>query len=71
MDKDYYIEEAKGGACFHGETWLRCPYCDYAFEYFQAAYGSAFHRTKENIYGKERDVYTCPECQRQILCLMW
>lgn len=23
----YEIEEACPGACFHGEVWVRCPYC--------------------------------------------
>lgn len=38
MGEQKYIKKAVGMACFHGESWYRCPHCGTAFEYWNAFY---------------------------------
>ncbi len=61
MNKDedkYYIKEAIGAACFHGETWYRCPYCDTSFEYFDAVFG------RNGIIPQDNRNYICGNCRK-------
>ena len=58
MTNEYIGKHAKlenvsrpcSGACFHGETWYRCPKCHEAFEYFDAIFERGFTHIKGSIY---------------------
>ena len=47
------IPDAKSGACFHGEVWVRCPHCNNTIEIQGARY-----EYKENGFR----VYKCKSC---------
>ena len=57
-EKEYIGKHAKlenvrtpiGGACFHGECWLRCPKCDKAFEVYDTKFERGFTHIRGNIY---------------------
>ena len=38
MKMGEYLKRANYGACFHGETWFRCPHCDKAFEFYDTVF---------------------------------
>lgn len=55
-----YIPNALSVAFFHGESWYKCPYCNYRFEYYQAVYGEEF-KPKDGMTS-DKQTFVCPEC---------
>lgn len=51
----YKVKDALPGACFHGEVWHRCPYCDDAWEAMGATY--------KDVMGIGK-TYKCEKCGR-------
>lgn len=49
------IPSLKDGACFHGEIWMVCPYCDNAMEMMGSTY-----LLKKNGY----KLYQCEKCKK-------
>lgn len=47
------ILNAKNGACFHGEIWIVCPYCNNSIE---------AQSTKEKYIENGYRVYQCKTC---------
>ena len=57
--KDSEIKKAAVSlACFHGETWYKCPWCGKNFEHFDAVY------ERKGITKTGNGVYIC-DCGRK------
>lgn len=51
--KEYKEEQAKpalAGACFHGECWYKCPWCNKPFEFWDTQYERGFTKVKDKTY---------------------
>lgn len=58
-----WIEPARGMACFHGESWYKCPHCGMAFEFYQAVYEDRGIKKTD-----EKGVYVCSCGKKFMLC---
>lgn len=41
---------ASSGACFHGECWYICPWCNKAFEFWDTQFERGFTKVEDKLY---------------------
>lgn len=59
-----YIPDAESVAFFHGEDWMRCPHCDFSFEFYDALYERDGIKKADGYadYPWSKRIFICPQC---------